>query len=151
MPLPTATRAAPSAPQALTPLDGARAERGQRCLQWLSVGTLNASEVYVVKIVPEGRIRDKLTATTTGTSYRIPSDWLARQDQRTTRFSWIYKSHAWCVPRPVARDRSGYQFTQPLSHLPLASTGQLTFLTGSHPFYCPKLSKPRRTIQLWGG
>lgn len=89
VPLPTATPGPPHpAPQALTPLDGAALNGDSVLLQWLSVGTLNASEVYVVKIVPEGRMRDELTATTTGTSYRIPSDWLARQGQRTTRFSW---------------------------------------------------------------
>lgn len=103
VPIPTATPGPPhSAPQALTPLDGASLNSDTVLLQWLSVGTLNASEVYVVKIVPEGRMRDELTATTTGTSYRIPSDWLARQGQRTARFSWSVQ-----VARTVRTSASG--------------------------------------------
>jgi hypothetical protein len=70
----------------LTPLDGATVEGDTVLLQWLSVGTLGPTEVYVVRVAPNGRARDEFTATTIGSSYRIPNDWLAQQ--RTNRFLW---------------------------------------------------------------
>ncbi len=89
VPTPTATPGpAHAAPQLLTPLDGAQVEGDTVLLQWLSVGTLGPTEVYVVRVVPEGRMRDEFTATTVGTSYRVPNDWLARQNQRISRFQW---------------------------------------------------------------
>lgn len=89
VPTPTATPGpAHAAPQLLTPLDGAQVEGDTVLLQWLSVGTLGPTEVYVVRVVPEGRMRDEFTATTVGASYRVPNDWLARQSQRTSRFQW---------------------------------------------------------------
>ncbi len=89
VPTPTATPGPPhAAPQLLTPLDGARVDGDSVLLQWLSVGTLGPTEVYVVRVVPDGRVREEFTATTIGTSFRIPSDWLQRQGQRTNRFLW---------------------------------------------------------------
>jgi LysM repeat protein len=89
VPMPTATPGPPhAAPQLLTPLDGAQVEGDTVLLQWLSVGALGPTEVYVVRVVPDGRVREEFTARTTGTSYRVPSDWLQRQGQRTNRFLW---------------------------------------------------------------
>lgn len=89
VPTPTATPGpAHAAPQLLTPLDGAAVAGGTVLLQWLSVGTLGPTEVYVVRVAPNGRTRDEWTATTIGTSYRVPADWLARQGQRTSHFLW---------------------------------------------------------------
>lgn len=89
VPTPTATPGPPhAAPQLMTPLDGASLNGGTILLQWLSVGTLAPDEVYVVRIVPDGRVREELTATTVGTSYRIPSDWLEQQGRRFSRFLW---------------------------------------------------------------
>jgi hypothetical protein len=89
VPLPTATPGPPhAAPQLLTPLDGARVDGDSVLLQWLSVGALGPTEVYVVRVVPDGRMREEFTATAVGTSLRIPNDWLLRQSQRTNRFLW---------------------------------------------------------------
>lgn len=89
VPTPTATPGPPhAAPLLLTPLDGAAVEGETVLLQWLSVGTLGPTEVYVVRVVPEGRVREEFTATTVGTSYRIPNEWLARQGERSNRFLW---------------------------------------------------------------
>ncbi|HSN73811.1 MAG TPA: LysM peptidoglycan-binding domain-containing protein [Anaerolineae bacterium] len=89
VPMPTATPGPPhAAPQLLTPLDGAQVDEETVLLQWLSVGTLGPTEVYVVRVVPDGRGREEFTATTVGASLRIPSEWLQRQGQRTNRFLW---------------------------------------------------------------
>jgi LysM repeat protein len=89
VPLPTATPGPPhAAPQLLTPLDGARVDGDSVLLQWLSVGALGPTEVYVVRVVSEGRVREEYTAATVGTSVRLPNDWLLRQSQRTNRFLW---------------------------------------------------------------
>ena len=89
VPTPTATPGPPhAAPQLLTPLDNAQLNADTVLLQWLSVGSLDPSEVYVVKVAPEGRMREEFTATTVGTSYRIPNEWLVQQGVRTSRFSW---------------------------------------------------------------
>lgn len=89
VPTPTATPGPPhTAPQPLTPLDGSTVVGDTVLLQWLSVGTLGPTEVYVVRVVSEGRVREELTATTMGTSFRIPNDWLQRQGQRANRFLW---------------------------------------------------------------
>lgn len=89
VPTPTATPGPPhSAPQPLTPLDGARVTGDTVLLQWLSVGTLGPTEVYVVRVVSEGRVRAEHSAMTAGTSYRIPNEWLAQQGQRSNRFLW---------------------------------------------------------------
>jgi LysM repeat protein len=89
VPTPTATPGPPHpAPQLLTPLDGAQVASDSVLLQWLSVGALGPTEVYVVRVVSEGRVREELTATTTGTSYRIPEEWLERQRQRSNRLLW---------------------------------------------------------------
>jgi len=89
VPTPTATPGPPhAAPQPLTPLDGATVAGDTVLLQWLSVGTLGPTEVYVVRVVSDARVREEFTATTVGTSLRIPSEWLQRQSQRTNRFLW---------------------------------------------------------------
>jgi LysM repeat protein len=89
VPTPTATPGPPhAAPQLLTPLDGVTVEGDTVLLQWLSVGTLGPTEVYVLRVVPDGRVREEFTVTTVGTSYRVPSDWLEQQAQRTNRFLW---------------------------------------------------------------
>jgi LysM repeat protein len=89
VPTPTATPGPPHpAPQLLTPLDGAQMAGDSVLLQWLSVGALGPTEVYVVRVVSEGRVREELTATTVGTSYRIPEEWLERQRQRGNRLLW---------------------------------------------------------------
>ncbi len=67
VPTPTATPGPPhAAPQLLTPLDGATVAGDTVLLQWLSVGTLGPTEVYVVRVVSEARVREELTATTVG-------------------------------------------------------------------------------------
>lgn len=89
VPTPTATPGPPhAAPQPLTPLDGATVAGDTVLLQWLSVGTLGPTEVYVVRVVAEGRVREELTATTPATSYRVPNEWLAQHAQRSGRFLW---------------------------------------------------------------
>ncbi len=89
VPTPTATPGPPhAAPQLLTPLDGAQVAGDSVLLQWLSVGELGPGEVYVVRVVAEGRVREELTATTAGASFRIPSEWLERQRLRSNRFLW---------------------------------------------------------------
>jgi LysM repeat protein len=89
VPLPTATPGPPhAAPQLLTPLDGARVDGDSVLLQWLSVGALGPTEVYVVRVVSEGRVREEYTVATVGASVRLPNDWLLRQSQRTNRFLW---------------------------------------------------------------
>ncbi len=89
VPTPTATPGPPhAAPQPLTPLDGAAVQGDTVLLQWLSVGTLGPTEVYVVRVVSDARVREEFTATTAGTSFRVPNDWLQRQGQRASRFLW---------------------------------------------------------------
>lgn len=89
VPTPTATPGPPhAAPQLLTPLDGAQVTGDTVLLQWLSVGSLGPTEVYVVRVVSEGRVRNEFTATTTGTSYRVPNEWLVQQGRRGSRFLW---------------------------------------------------------------
>jgi len=89
VPTPTATPGpAHAAPQLLTPLESAQVTGDTVLLQWLSVGTLGPTEVYVVRVVADNRLRDEFTATTLGTSYRIPNDWLTAQGQTTSRFQW---------------------------------------------------------------
>lgn len=112
VPTPTATPGpAHAAPQLLTPLDGATVEGDTVLLQWLSVGTLGPTEVYVVRVAPNGRTRDEFTATTIGTSYRIPADWLARQGERTNRFLWSVQVAR--DVRTLAGDVSGLLATSP--------------------------------------
>jgi LysM repeat protein len=112
VPTPTATPGpAHAAPQLLTPLDGAVVDGDTVLLQWLSVGTLGPTEVYVVRVAPDGRTRDEFTATTIGTSYRIPADWLARQGQRTSRFLWSVQVAR--DVRTLAGDVSGLLATSP--------------------------------------
>jgi LysM repeat protein len=114
VPTPTATPGPPyAAPQPLTPLDGAQVEEDTVLLQWLSVGTLGPTEVYVVRVVPDGRVREEFTATTMATSYRIPSDWLERQGQRTTRFLWSVQVAR--DVRAVTSEASGLLATSPPS------------------------------------
>lgn len=89
VPTPTATPGPPhAAPQLLTPLDGATMAGDTVLLQWLSVGTLGPTEVYVVRVVSEARVREEFTATTVGASFRVPNEWLERQGQRANRFLW---------------------------------------------------------------
>jgi LysM repeat protein len=75
------------APQLLHPLGDVEVE-GAVLLQWLSVGTLAADEVYVVRVAPEGRLRDELVDVTKSTSYRVAADWLARHGRTGARLLW---------------------------------------------------------------
>ena len=89
VPTPTATPGPPHiAPQALTPRDGETIRGDTVLLQWLAVGALGPTEVYVVRVVPEGRGRDELSITTTSTSFRIPNDWLVEHSLAGQRFLW---------------------------------------------------------------
>jgi LysM repeat protein/predicted nucleic acid-binding Zn ribbon protein len=114
VPTPTATPGpAHAAPQLLTPLEGAQVTGDTVLLQWLSVGTLGPTEVYVVRVVADSRLRDEFTATTLGTSYRIPNDWLTAQGQNASRFQWSVQ-----VARDVAAlasDTSSLLATSPPS------------------------------------
>lgn len=86
-------------PQLLSPIDGSL-QSGPVLLQWLSVGLLDSDEVYVVRVLPESglrqagllrpadALRQALTVVQTGTSYRVPEEWLADQALRSSRFTW---------------------------------------------------------------
>lgn len=89
VPTPTATPGPiHAAPQLLTPLDGATVTGETVLLQWLSVGALGPTEVYVVRVTPNDRTRGEFTATTVGASYRIPNEWLMKESERGDRFTW---------------------------------------------------------------
>ena len=104
------------APQLMTPLEGAQLAGGEVLLQWLSVGSLGANEVYVVRIVPQGQSRSQFTDVATSTSYRVPVDWLKRQARRSSGFTWTVQ---------VARDAR-------------AIAGQAGGLLASSPVSAPK-------------
>lgn len=75
------------APQLLSPIANAELT-GAVVLQWLSVGVLAPDEVYVVRIAPQGRLRNELVDATQATSYRVPMEWLQRHLPRSGRFVW---------------------------------------------------------------
>ena len=77
------------APRLLSPVDAAVYDgTGLVVLQWLSVGTLDPDEVYVVRVAPANLRSQELTEVTTGTSYRVPGDWLERASRRGDNFVW---------------------------------------------------------------
>jgi LysM repeat protein len=76
-------------PQLLSPVDASVFDgTGLVVLQWLSVGTLDPDEVYVVRVAPANLRSQELTAVTTGTSYHVPGDWLERASRRGNNFVW---------------------------------------------------------------
>lgn len=114
VPTPTATPGpAHAAPQLLTPLDGATVTGETVLLQWLSVGALGPTEVYVVRVTPNGRTGDEFTATTIGASYRIPNEWLVKESERGNRFSWSVQVAR--DVRTLAGDVTGLLATSPPS------------------------------------
>ncbi|HRI57130.1 MAG TPA: LysM peptidoglycan-binding domain-containing protein, partial [Anaerolineae bacterium] len=114
VPTPTATPGPiHAAPQLLTPLDGATVTGETVLLQWLSVGALGPTEVYVVRVTPSGRTRDEFTATTIGASYRIPNEWLLKESERGNRFTWSVQVAR--DVRTLAGDLSGLLATSPPS------------------------------------
>lgn len=76
------------APQPLSPQNGQTFTGGSVLLQWLSVGTLDPNEVYFVRVVPDAPTQEQLAEVTTGTSLRVPAEWLQRLSRRTDRFTW---------------------------------------------------------------
>lgn len=76
------------APLPLSPSDGETFTGGSVLLQWLSLGTLDANEVYFVRVVPDAPTQEQLAEVTTGTSLRVPEEWLQRLSRRTDRFTW---------------------------------------------------------------
>lgn len=114
VPTPTATPGPiHAAPQLLTPLDGATVTGETVLLQWLSVGALGPTEVYVVRVTPSGRTRDEFTATTIGASYRIPNEWLLKESERGNRFTWSVQVAR--DVRTLAGDLTGLLATSPPS------------------------------------
>lgn len=102
-----------TAPNLLGPQDSVSFEGEDVLLQWLSVGLLDPDEVYVVRVVPDGRRRQVLTAAVVGTSFRVPMDWLAQQARLGNRFRWTVQ-----VARKVpneARPEGVLQATSSLS------------------------------------
>ena len=65
-----------------------RIDGGSVLLQWLSLGTLDPNEVYFVRVVPDAPTQEQLAEVTTGTSLRVPEEWLQRLARRTDRFTW---------------------------------------------------------------
>lgn len=76
------------APLPLSPSDEERIVGGSVLLQWLSVGTLDPNEVYFVRVVPDAPTQEQLAEVTTGTSFRVPEEWLQRLARRTDRYTW---------------------------------------------------------------
>ena len=76
------------APLPLSPPDEQAFLGGSVLLQWLSVGTLDLNEVYFVRVVPDAPTQEQLAEVTTGTSLRVPEEWLQRLSRRTDRFTW---------------------------------------------------------------
>jgi LysM repeat protein len=103
------------APQLMTPLEGAKFSSGEVLLQWLSVGSLALDEVYVVRIVPQGqsRARTLYTTVTTGTSFRVPVEWLKQQARRSSGFSWTVQVAR--DARAIAGQEAGLLAASPIS------------------------------------
>lgn len=100
-------------PHLIRPLEGTHFQEESVLLRWLSVGQLGRDEVYVVRVVPEGRRRQILTSATQGTSFRVPADWLLQQTRRGSRFFWTVQ-----VARDIAASESaagGLTASSPLS------------------------------------
>lgn len=76
------------APQPLSPRAEQELVGGSVLLQWLSVGTLAPGEVYFVRVKPDAPTEEELVQVTTGTSLRVPENWLQRLARRTDRFVW---------------------------------------------------------------
>jgi LysM repeat protein len=76
------------APLPLSPRPEQVFDGGDVLLQWLSVGTLAANEVYIVTVVPDSSTRGELLQVTTSTSFRAPESWLVRFAAQTSRFLW---------------------------------------------------------------
>lgn len=76
------------APLVLFPPDQHTITGGSVLLQWLSVGTLDPNEVYFVRVVPDAPTQEQLAEVTTGTSFRVPEEWVQRLSRRTNRFTW---------------------------------------------------------------
>lgn len=76
------------APLSLSPADEQTITGGSVLLQWLSLGTLDSNEVYFVRVVPDAPTQEQLAEVTTGTSLRVPEEWLQRLARRTDRFTW---------------------------------------------------------------
>lgn len=102
------------APRPMTPLEGEQL-MGEVLLQWLSVGSLAADEVYVVRIIPQGqsRTRTVYTAVTTSTSLRVPQDWLKQQARRSSGFSWTVQVAR--DARAIAGREAGLLASSPIS------------------------------------
>lgn len=101
-----------AAPYLLSPQDGASLPGEGVLLQWLSVGLLDPDEVYVVRVAPEGRRRQVLTAAVVGTSYRVPVDWLAQQARLGSRFRWTVQ-----VARKVPNEAGSGEVLRAISPL----------------------------------
>lgn len=76
------------APRALSPQAEQLFEGGDVLLQWLSVGALDADEVYFVRVKPDAPTEEEWVQVTSATSVRVPEEWLKRLSRRTDRFIW---------------------------------------------------------------